>query len=182
MKKLVLTFLVILSAQFAASQISRSVYGVQLGEERKSLVKRLTKEKIQFFDWPDFEGEEGSLSISSDEEFAGVSWLFKTIHFREDKVYYIDFIKRTKDENIADSLLDYFRMLAENLHTKYPYYVIDTKLEKVDNGANGLMYLCDGKTYITLVLEHRPLEESVLGLRYEDVEWKNLAPKVINQL
>lgn len=182
MKKLILTFLVILCAQFAASQISRKVYGVQLGEERKNLVKRLAKERIPFFDWSDYEREDKYLSISSDEEFAGVSWMFKTIHFREDKVYYIDFIERTKDEYIADSLLDYFRMLAENLHTKYPYYVLDTQFEKVGNGANGMMYLCDGKTYISLVIEHRPLGESVLGLRYEDVEWKNYAPKVIDQL
>lgn len=134
MKKLILIYLVILCSQFAASQISRSVYGVQLGEERKSLIKRLTKEKIPFFDWPDYEGEESSLSILSDKEFAGVSWLFKTIHFREDKVYYIDFIKRTKDENIADSLLDYFRMLAETLHTKYPYYVLILNLKKLIMG------------------------------------------------
>lgn len=44
------------------------------------------------------------------------------------------------------------------------------------------MILCNGKTYLSLVIEHRPLGESVLGLRYEDVEWKNYPPKVIDQL
>lgn len=160
----------LLCATMLKAQISRSINGIELGGERTNLINHLKESGEIFLDESEFDANDNSLLTSL--TFSGIEWVWTTVTFREGKTHVINMLNRTYDQAVADNYYDTFKRLSYVLYTKFSAYGLGATFSEVDGGADGKVAFCDGKTYVTLILEHRLKGESILLLRYEDVAWK----------
>lgn len=181
MKKYLLVYFLVFFVQISVAQISRTIYGVTLGTEYKTLIKSLKRNHVKYIDWTE-DDKCDFITINSGTPFCGVSWLFTSAFFMEGKVNEIRFTDIVHDEELSYKMLSSYQEICSLLKTKYESYGKDLDFKEIDDGANAMLYLSDGKTDVTFILIHRPHGESKMQLRYEDVTWKQSSNKMLEEI
>ncbi|MEE1095866.1 MAG: hypothetical protein UH084_04755 [Paludibacteraceae bacterium] len=161
-----LTFVLFLWCCIALSaQLTRTVYGISLGEKESNVVQRMVDKKLTI---ETEDSQHGKLiSGKGDVIFAGEAWDGVSVSIRNGKVYGILFLKEKEYEE-GRELIQTFSSLILSLAEKYPDYAQEPKSKKYSYGMDTSVLFKDDKTTIVLTEKLRPESTSSITLGYVD--------------
>lgn len=117
MKRYLITFIALLFSSISFAQITRSIWGLKLGESTLKEVKSVVREK----GFKLKKESEGLYSVESKKlTFGGANWYYLLFKFYDNKLVSCQFLG---DDNHDLSLIYTHEKLKKSLHTKYADYL-----------------------------------------------------------
>lgn len=170
---LIIIFACLFSLQLNA-QISRTVYGLELGSDLQTTKTILNNKGL------DYVVQDGSLGLTiivKEPFFAGIQWDGLFVSFEQNKAYHISFHKQCTEVLDKMNLILEMTKLLVDLNEKYSQYQ-DSTLNKANNSNTNdgkiQFYLKDGTTDIVLDGDLKKYGTSHMILAYIDDQLFNL--------
>ena len=162
MKKILLIALLLFVSFEAFSQITRTIWGVSLGNSSKQQVRNMLVNKGYYVE----SSRDGTLSISDDSIFfGGCVWNCVTFAFVDGKLS--DVMFQNNDKNI--DVFSTYRNLDKTLSNKYKSFLkqVPLNLNGSDSDSDNWMTISDRDTRVYLATKKQSGINFII-LQYED--------------
>lgn len=145
MKRFIIVLILVISSLVGSAQITRNVWGLELGKSTRQQVINVLKQKGYT---PDTNNPSNSVTIKADNfKFGGGYWTYASFEFHGGKLYEIWF-QNNQFENPVNNQ-DMFDLLKERLDSKYGQF----RHSGLNTDESNLCYY-DGKTYMWLNIRY----------------------------
>ena len=165
MKRILNIALMLTLCIFSYAQITRSVYGISLGDTEAKVLQIMSKKNLTIESLNSQHGK--IIGGTGDVIFAGETWDAISVSLRNGKVYGILFVKEKRYEN-GRELIQTFSSLLSSLADKYPDYAQEPKSKEYSYGMDAAVTFLDGVTSLAITMKLRPESTSSITLGYVD--------------
>ena len=145
MKRIFIVLILVINSLVGFAQITRNVWGLELGKSTKQQVINVLKQKGYR---PDTNNPSNSVTIKTENfKFGGGYWTYASFGFQDGKLYEIWFQNNHFENPVKNQ--DMFDLLKERLDSKYGLF----RYYEFDKDESNLCYF-DGDTYIWLNISY----------------------------
>ena len=138
MRKIFLALLLSLTSLFCSAQITRNIWGLELGKSTKQQVLNVLK--LKGFN-PTTDDATSTISVKSDNfKYGGGFWTYASFEFYNGRLYEVWF--QNNEYEIPIAIFEQFNLIRDRLDKKYSQY---RHTETEENSENQRDYF-DGKT------------------------------------